>query len=111
MVESARQRFKLLQHILFCNCAQLGVAVQTARKGRERAGQIETPQDFQRLLVRVLRAWKIAGFDNTVHQQPPITGQERPVFASHQVEQLPIIRLLVVGDIEAKKAQIASQFS
>jgi hypothetical protein len=49
--------------------------------------------------------------NDRVHKQTAITGQERPIFASHQIEQLPVVSVLVIGDIKAEKAEITSESS
>jgi hypothetical protein len=46
-----------------------------------------------------------------VHEQATISCQERPIFAFHNVKQLHIIRLRIIGDIEAKQTQIAHKLS
>jgi hypothetical protein len=54
--------------------------------------------------VGVLRTRAVAGFDDCVHQQTPVSGEERPVFTCHYVEQLIVLRLGIVGGIKSKQA-------
>jgi hypothetical protein len=49
--------------------------------------------------------------NDPVHEQTPITRQERSVFASHNLEQLPVIRVLPVGNIKSEETKVASQAS
>ena len=46
-----------------------------------------------------------------VHEQTPITRQERSIFASHNLEQLPIISVFGVGDIKSEQTKIAREAS
>ena len=53
----------------------------------------------------------ISVLNDRVHEQTPITRQERSIFAGHNLEQLPVISVLAVGDIKSEKTKIARQSS
>ena len=46
-----------------------------------------------------------------VHEETPISCEERSIFAHHYVQQLPVVGVFAVGDIKSEEAKIAGKFS
>ena len=83
---------------------QRGVTSQAPSERCDQFRKVKTADNLDRLFVGVLRTRAVAGFDDCVHQQTPVSREERPVFACHYVEQLIVLRLGIVGGIKSKQA-------
>jgi hypothetical protein len=49
--------------------------------------------------------------NDRMHEQTPITRQERSIIAGHYLEQLPVIGIVVVIDIKSEETKIAIESS
>ena len=92
-------------------CFQRGVTSQTPRERRDQFRKIKTADNFDRLFVGVLGPRAISVLNDRVHEQTPITRQERSIFAGHHLEQLAVISVLAVGDIKSEQTKIAREAS
>ena len=106
-----RKRFEPLDYFGLGNVAQRRVAANAARKRSNGVKKIKTADYFHGLFVRVLGTGAVTGPYHRVHEQTTITCQERPVFAFHNTQQLPIFRARIVGDIKPEQAQVARESS
>lgn len=100
------KRFEFLNNVGLGHRLQRRVAAEAARKWSDKAQKVETADHLDRLFVGILGTRTISVLDDRVHEQTPITRQERAVFARHDVEQLPVISVLTVGDIKTEHAKI-----
>jgi len=62
------------------------VTSQTPRERRDQFRNVKTADNFDRLFVGILGAWAISVLNDPVHEQTPITRQERSIFADHHLE-------------------------
>jgi hypothetical protein len=85
------------------------ITAKATRKGGDQLQKLKTANNLDGLFFRVLRSRAISMLDNRVHKQATITGQKYPVLVSHQIEQLPVITLLVVGDIKTEETKITGE--
>src|SRR5262249_54636652 len=92
---------------LFQRC----VTSYTARKRRDQSQKVKTADNLNRLFVRVLGVRGLSVFNDRVHAEPPISGYERAIFTGHDLEQLPVIRILAVDDIKSEETKIACECS
>ena len=110
LVINFRKWLELLNHVSFGDFLQWRIATQAPRKWGNRIEKVKATDYLDGLFIRILRTRAIAGFHDRMHEQPPVARQECPVFAFHYAEQLPILRLVIISDIEAEQAQIAREF-
>jgi hypothetical protein len=110
LVINLRERLELLNHIGFGDFLQWRIATETPRKRSNRIQKVKATDYLDGLFIGILRTRAIAGFHNRMHEQPPVARQECAIFAFHYAEQLPILRLVIISDIEAEQAQIAREF-
>jgi hypothetical protein len=92
---------------LFQQC----VTSQAPRERRDQFRKVKTADNLDRLFVGVLGPRPISVLNDRVHEQTPITRQERSIFADHHLEQLAVISVLVVRDIKSEKTKIARESS
>ena len=87
------------------------VTSQAPRERRDQFRKIKTADDLNSLFIGILGARVISVLNDRVHEQSPITRQERSIFAGHNFEQLPVIGVLEVGDIKSEQTKIARESS
>ncbi len=109
LVISFRKRLELLNHVGFGDFLQWRVATEAPRKRSNRIEKVKATDYLDDLFISILRTRAIAGFHDRMHEQPPVARQECPVFAFHYAEQLPILRLVIISNVEAEQAQIARE--
>ena len=90
---------------------QRGVASQAPRERCDQFRKVKTADNFDRLFVGVLGPRPISVLNDRVHEQTPITRQERSIFADHHFDQLAVIGVLKVGDIKSEQTKIAREAS
>ena len=90
---------------------QRGVTSQAPRERRDQFRKVKTADNLDRLFVGVLGPRPISVLNDRVHEQTPITRQERSIFADHHLEQLAVISVLTVGDIKSEQTKIARETS
>ena len=90
---------------------QRRVTSQTPCERRDQFRKIKAADNFDRLFVGVLRPRVLSVLNDRVHEQTPITRQERSIFADHDLEQLPVFSVLTVGDIKSEQTKIARETS
>ena len=90
---------------------QRAVTSQTPRERCDQFRKVKTADNLNRLFVSVLGPWPIPVLNDRVHEQTPITRQERSIFAGHHLEQLPVISVLAVGNIKSEQTKIAREAS
>jgi len=110
LVINFRERLELFNHIGFGDFLQWRIATEAPRKRSNRIEKVKATDYLDGLFIRILRTRAIAGFHDRMHEQPPVARQECPVFVFHYAEQLPILRQVIISDIEAEQAQIAREF-
>src|SRR5437667_832158 len=88
---------------------QRGVTSQTPRERCDQFRKVKTADNLDRLFVGVLGPRPISVLNDGVHEQTPITRQERSIFADHNLEQLAVISVLTVGDIKSEQTKIARE--
>ena len=81
---------------------QRGITSETPREGRDQIREVKTPDNLNSLFIGVLGARTVSVLNDRVHEQTPITRQERSIFAGHHLEQLPVISVFGVGDIKSE---------
>ena len=50
-------------------------------------------------------------FNDRMHEQTSITGQECSIFAHHYIEQLPVTSVVAVGYIKSQETKVACESS
>ena len=90
---------------------QRGVTSQTPCERCDQFRKVKTADNLDRLFVGVLGPRAISVLNDRVHEQTPITRQERSIFADHHLEQLAVISVLAVGDIKSEQTKIARETS
>ncbi len=81
------------------------------RERRDQFREVKTADNLNSLFVGVLGARTISVLNDRVHEQTPITRQERSIFVDHHLKQLVVISVLAVGDIKSEETEIACQGS
>src|SRR5882724_7657684 len=105
------------ERLEFADYVGLGCLFQrcvTSQAPGERCDQfrkVKTADNLDRLFVGVLGPRPISVLDDRVHEQTPITRQERSIFADHHIEQLAVISVLTVGDVKSEQTKIAREAS
>jgi hypothetical protein len=90
---------------------QWGVTSQAPPERCDQFRKVKTADNFDRLFVGILGARAISVLNDPVHEQTPITRQERSIFAGHNIEQLPIISVFGVADIKSDQTKITREAS
>ena len=105
------KRLEFVDYLGFGCLFQRCVTSQAARERRNQFRKVKTPDNLDGLFNGILGAGAISVLNDRVHQQTPITRQERSIFACHHIEQLPVISVLAVGDIKSEQAKITRESS
>ena len=105
------ERLKFVDYLGLGCLFQRGVTSQAPRERRDQFRKVKTADNLNSLFVGVLGARAIPVLNDRVHEQTPITRQERSIFAGHYLEQLPVISVLVVSDIKSEETKIARESS
>ncbi len=105
------ERFEFADYVGLGCRFQRGVTSQAPRKRRDQFRKVKTTDNLDRLFVGVLGPRPISVLNDRVHEQTPITRQERSIFADHHLEQLAVISVLTVGDIKSEQTKIAREAS
>ena len=106
-----RERLEFADYVGFGYRFQRGVTSQAPRKRRDQFRKVKTTDNLDRLFVGVLGPRPISVLNNRVHEQTPITRQERSIFADHYLEQLAVVSILTVGDIKSEQTKISREAS
>jgi hypothetical protein len=105
------QGLELTQDFLLGCGFQARVATQTSAEWRQDRAEIKSPENFDRLFERILRAEIVAMFHRAVHQQSPISGQQGAALAHGGLDELSIFGVAVISHVYSKQTQIANQLS
>src|SRR5262245_59027198 len=100
------KRLEFVDYLCLSCLFQRFIASQASRKRGDQFREVKTADDLDRLFVGVLRPRVISVLNDRVHEQTPITRQERSIFAGHHPKQLAVISVLGVGDIKPEKTKI-----
>jgi len=103
------ERFEFVDYVSFGYRFQRAVTSQAPRERRDQFRNVKTADNFDRLFVGILGARAISVLNDPVHEQTPITRQERSIFADHHIEQLAVISVLTVGDIKSEQTKISRE--
>jgi hypothetical protein len=105
------ERFEFADYVSLGYRFQRGVTSQAPRKRRDQFRKVKTTDNLDRLFVGVLGPRPISVLNDRVHEQTPITRQERSIFADHHLKQMAVISVLTVGDIKSEQTKIAREVS
>ena len=109
LVVDFRKRFESLNYFDLGNPSQQRIAAEASCEWSDGPKELKTANDLDGLFFRVLRSRAISMSNDRVHKQATITGQKCAIFANHQIEQLPVIGLLAIGDIKAEEAKVTGE--
>jgi hypothetical protein len=65
---------------------------------------------LNRLLDWFLGPWEKAVLNDLVHEKRTIAGKQPAFLSLHDFQQVPIIRVVVISDIDPKQPQVSDQF-
>ena len=101
------ERLEFVDYVRLGCCFQRGVTSQAPGERRDQFGKIKTADNLDRLFIGVLGPRPIPVLNDRVHEQTPITRQERSIFVDHHIEQLSVISVSREGDIKSEQTKIA----
>ena len=106
-----RERLEFADYVGFGCRFQRAVTSQAPRERCDQFRKVKTAHNLDRLFVGVLGPRPISVLNDRVHEQTPITRQERSIFADHHLEQLAVVSVLTVGDIKSEQTKISRETS
>src|SRR5438552_12746982 len=80
------ERFEFADYLDLGYRFQRCVTSQAARERRDQFRKVKTADNLNRLFVGVLRPRPISVLNDGVHEETPITRQERSILADHHLE-------------------------
>ena len=105
------KRLEFVDYVGLSCLLQRCVTSKAPRERRDQFRKVKTADNLDCLFVGIVGARVISVLNDSVHEQTPITRQERSILASHHLEQLPVISVLVVSDIKSEETKIAGEGS
>src|SRR6185312_6960380 len=105
VVVPAGQRLKAVNHLALGDGGQRAVAPHAARKGCEPMAKVQSPQDFDYLLLTVLRADEEAMGESAAPQQGTVSGQQDPLLGQADVNQCLVLGVTGPPHVKAEQAK------
>ena len=78
---------ELLENLCFLHVLQQTVALEAAGVGRDKLSQIEPAQDFDDLLIGIVRSRTVAVANDLVHEQTAISREQGAVVGTARGEE------------------------